>query len=766
MLWTVALLLYFAVSAFLAWGGRRLERASVWLGASPFLIHLALIGVWAGSATPDQPVTVEVLEWVPSLGVAVGFRIGTLALIFSAIVAGIGLLIVLYSWRYFGSGPRLTKFLALLALFSGGMAGLVSSDELFGLFVFWEITTVASYLLIGFDDTLARARSAALQAVLVTTAGGLAMLGGFVVLALQAGTTSISGMVAAPPSGTAVTIALVLVFVGAFTKSAQVPFHFWLPGAMAAPTPASAYLHSATMVKGGVILLILLAPAFASSPVWAPVVTTVGLATMVWGALVASRQTDLKLLLAHGTVSQLGFMVALIGLDLIAAAVAVLVGHALFKAGLFLVVGAIDKGTGTRDIRELAGLGVVAPGLAVAGALLAASMAGIPPLLGFVTKEAALDSLIAAGQWPAVVVIAAASVVTVGYTIRFWWGGFMGDHESPTTVAKPAALRALTVVPVALAGLSLVVGVVPGGLDGLVETSTGQSVKLVLWPGFTTALWVSLTVIGAGAVLGWFDVRRPFEVAYWRRLSAAGVYQASLAGLNRLADRTTGLVQNGSLPTYLAIIVTTVVTVPLVVWLSQWDGAIELALTNGIAEVALGGAAVAGAVAAARAKRRLAAVLMLGLVGYSVSGIYVVFGAPDLALTQVLIETLTVALFALVLVRLPRRFGKGPQSLSERTRIAVAAIVGVFAATAAVVITSVDPDRSIANAYIANAEAAGGTNVVNIILTNFRALDTLGEITVLAAAAIGISALVAAGRRRPDDALAPDDEQPQELVGA
>ncbi len=302
MLWTVAISLYFVVAAALGWLSRRIGRAAVLVGAIPFLIQLALIGAWAGRSTTDgagstEPV-IETIEWIPTLGVSIGFRIDTLVLIFSTMVAGIGLLVVIYSWRYFGSGPRLARFLALLALFSGGMAGLVSSDELFGLFVFWEVTTVASYLLIGFYNTQARARSAALQAVLVTTAGGLAMLAGFVVLGLEAGTSSISGMVEAAPTGTAVSIALVLVFLGAFTKSAQVPFHFWLPGAMAAPTPASAYLHSATMVKAGVFLMARMWPALAGTDAWFYILATAGLITMVMGAVIALFKDDLKALLA------------------------------------------------------------------------------------------------------------------------------------------------------------------------------------------------------------------------------------------------------------------------------------------------------------------------------------------------------------------------------------------------------------------------------------------------------------------------------------
>ena len=325
-----------------------------------------------------------------------------------------------------------------MSLFSAGMVGVVASDELLGLFVFWEITTVASYLLIGFDDEKAEARASALQAVLVTTAGGLAMLGGFVLMAMVSGTTRISAIVADPPSGTMVSVALVLIFLGAFTKSAQFPFHFWLPGAMAAPTPASAYLHSATMVKAGIVLLLLLAPGFSTTSLWLWAVTATGLITMALGAFTAFRQRDLKLLLAYGTVSQLGFMTALIGLGFTAAALAVLVAHSLFKAALFLVVGIVDKATGTRQIGELSGVGTRMPVVAVAGAIAAGSMAGLPPLLGFVTKEAAFDTLIGSETWLPLAVIALSSALTVAYAGRWWFGAFGSTRGISPVTAAPA----------------------------------------------------------------------------------------------------------------------------------------------------------------------------------------------------------------------------------------------------------------------------------------------------------------------------------------
>ena len=536
---------------------------------------------------------------------------------------------------------------------------------------------------------------------------------------------------------------------GAFTKSAQFPFHFWLPGAMEAPTPASAYLHSATMVKAGIVLLLLLAPGFAAAWLWGPIVTTVGLVTMVIGAASALRQNDLKLLLAYGTVSQLGFMVALLGVGLTGAALAVLVAHAIFKAALFLVVGVIDKRTGTRDRRRLSGLRFGAPGLALVAGLATLSMAGIPPLLGFVTKEAAYDQLVAEGSWVVLAVVAIASVATVVYSARFWWGAF-GGRQGETEVAGPSPAT-MSIPPTLLAVASLALGLYPTNLATAVAAATGQTTKLVLWPGWTSALAVSAVVIVVGSTLALAQARSSADLLWPERAgrlpSSSAAYRAAIRSLNRTAQGVTGVVQNGSLPVYLAVILTTIVVVPATVWLLGGEGAPSLPLANALPEVALGAVIVTAAIAATQAQRRLAAVLLLGVVGYATAGVYVAFGAPDLALTQLLIETLTVALFAIVLVKLPRRFGAEPRSLSRRVRLIVAGLVGAFVTGAAVLMTSVVPDRDVANAYVEASREAGGRNVVNIILTNFRALDTLGEITVLAAAAIGIGALVLAGRR-------------------
>jgi multicomponent Na+:H+ antiporter subunit A len=755
---------YFVTAAVLGLAGARLGKVIRVVAIVPFAWQLAFVAVAA--LETERRDSTESFAWIPSLGVSVSFRIDALTLVLTTVVAAVGFLIVVYSGRYMTDPGRRSRFLALMVLFSGGMAGLVVSDDLFGLFVFWEVTTVASYLLIGFDDNRPPARAAALQAILVTAAGGLAMLAGFVLVAAATGSSSITAIAASPPSGTAVTAALVLIMLGAFTKSAQFPFHFWLPGAMTAPTPASAYLHSATMVNAGIVLLILLAPAFGNEALWIGTVTAVGLVTMVVGATQAMRQRDLKLLLAHSTVSQLGFMTALIGLGITGVALAVLVGHAAFKASLFLVVGVIDKDMGTRDITRLSGLGRSRPGLAVVAGAAAMSMAGVPPLLGFVTKEAAFDALIADGAWVTLTVAALASVLTVAYTARFFFGAFgaFGSGDDSAVAPERPSPAGLILPAAALAAASLALGIVPGGLESAVGEATNQATALVLWPGWKPALAISAFVIAAGASLHLMVAQtevRERRLTLTRTLglpTAHGVYQAAIRGLNRVADFVTGLVQNGSLPVYVAVIITTVVVVPGAVWFTSVDPSPTWSAANGAPEIVLAAVAIAAGLAATRAQRRMAAALLLGGVGFAVSGLYLTFGAPDLALTQLLIETFTIALFAFVLARLPRRFGIGPRSLSRPVRIAVAALAGAFVTGAALLAGSVSPDRGVAEFYVANAPTAEGRNVVNVILTDFRALDTLGEITVLAAAGIGVAALVRAGRRKTTDSE--DSENP------
>ncbi|HVL52623.1 MAG TPA: proton-conducting transporter membrane subunit, partial [Actinomycetota bacterium] len=360
--------------------------------------------VWAASVSAPilaGGAVAQHLEWVGPLGVHLDLRVDGFTLLMIALISGIGTLIFIYSSWYFSPRPGLGKFAATLTAFAGSMLGVVLADNLLALFLFWELTSVTSYLLIGFEDHKAAARSAALQAILTTGAGGLAMLGGFVLIGQAAGTYSLSGILADPPTGGVVAGGLVLVLLGAFTKSAQVPFHSWLPAAMAAPTPVSAYLHSATMVKAGVYLLARFSPAFAPLVwFWRPVVMGVGLASMLIGALRALKQNDLKLVLAYGTVSQLGFLVLLVGAGhpaLAFAGAAMILAHGLFKATLFMLVGIIDHQAHTRDLRALSNLGWRFPAMFGIAAVAVASMAGLPPLLGFAAKEAALEAILHEG---------------------------------------------------------------------------------------------------------------------------------------------------------------------------------------------------------------------------------------------------------------------------------------------------------------------------------------------------------------------------------
>ncbi len=739
------------------------RRVAVLLAAAP----LGAMFLWAITATVtgnvlDGGALVAYLEWLPALGVSLSLRIDALSLIFLSLIAGVGLAIVAFSGGYMKKADPPGRFLALLLLFAAAMSGLVAVDNVFGLFVFWELTTVTSFLLIGYDDRKGSARAAAFQAMLTTGLGGLALLAGLVLLSHAAGTTSVAGIIAASPTGGVVTAALGLVLVGVFTKSAQFPFHFWLPGAMAAPTPVSAYLHSATMVKAGIFLLIRLAPGFAGDPIWVPLVVSVGLVTMVIGAWRALRQTDLKLLLAHGTVSQLGLMTALAGIGspaVLHAAVAMVVAHALFKSALFLTMGTVDSAAGTRDLRLLSGLGRRLPVAAIAGGLAAASMAGIAPLFGFVAKEAAFAALIEDDRWTAMGVIAVASIATVGYALRFWWGAFgakplvLESTSGEEGSTRPTA--GLVIPPLVLAAIGLVFGAAPGGVDRLVSAAAPGG-KLVLWPGWNLALALSGLVLAAGLLV---HVQREFVSRFQRSAarwahervgmpSTERGYESAVSGLNRFADRVTGIVQNGSLPIYLAIILSVTVGVPAGAWAISGGGWQGSPWAFSAAEAVLAVFVAVAAIAVTRSQSRLAAVLLLGAVGYAVAGLFVVYGAPDLALTLLLVETITVAIFAFVLMRLPRRFEVRKWRIRGWVRGTVALGVGVFVAAGTLIAAAQRTARPVSEQYADLAPGAGGTNVVNVILTDFRALDTLGEITVVGIAALGVAALVA-GLRSP-----------------
>jgi multicomponent Na+:H+ antiporter subunit A len=687
--------------------------------------------------------------------------------------------VLLYSAAYFGRRDDLGYLAGLLVGFAGAMLGIVWADGLLTLFVFWELTSITSFLLIGFDDTNPTARAAATRAFLVTGAGGLAMLAGLIILSIVGDAATISDLLADPPTGTLTNVALVLVLLGAFTKSAQFPFHFWLPGAMAAPTPVSAYLHSATMVKAGLVVVARFAPAFAAEGPWRELVVGAGLASLVIGGVRAMRQQDAKLALAHGTVSQLGFLMVLLGLGTSAttyAGVAMLLAHALFKASLFLSVGIVDHEAGTRDMRLLRGLSRALPVVAASIVVAAASMAAIPPTFGFVAKEKALDGLlhaeIGAIGTVALVGVVVGSVLTVAYTIKIAVGllgddapGIPddGDDTEPGVVAQepidPAAVHhasfGLVGAPALLALLSLVFGLAAAPVgDWLAEATASldpatSSKHLVLWPGVNEALVVSTIIVAAGVALWWFT-RSSTRVLDARRSHATMLYDRMYDGLLEGARRTTAATQSGSLPFYLAVVLTTVAA-SLVVALAAGaaDSISDPRWSNSPVEfvaVVLTGLL---AVAVVFARRRFMAAVLLGGSGYALAIVYLIQGAPDLAITQFLVETLTIVVFLLVLARLPADFAPGPRWAPRSVRIAIATAVGVTVAAFALSASESRTEPSVGEDYVALSEPeAGGRNVVNVILVDFRGFDTLGEITVLAVAGAGVVNLVRAARRQ------------------
>ena len=762
----VGLLALYAAAGLGAIGfGHRLGRRAFALALVPMLATVAWLVARSG-AILDGQVPTESIEWVPSLDIAVAVRLDGFAALLSWIVAGIGVAVVAYAARYFAPDtPDIGRLAGLLTLFAGAMLGVAVADDLLLLYTCWELTSVTSYLLIGNKHTDPKARAAALHALLVTSAGGLAMLGGFVLLGQAAGTYRLSEILADPPSGTRVTVGLAFVLLGVFTKSAQYPFHGWLPGAMAAPTPVSAYLHSATMVKAGIYLLARLAPAFATVGFWRPVVLGIGLLTMVGGGLRAMRQHDLKLLLAYGTVSQLGFLVVMFGSGVpgaTEAACVLLLAHALFKAALFLVVGVLDVRLGTRDLRELPVLGREWRAIAAVTVVSCASMAGAGPLAGFVAKEAGYESLYEASFVASKVVLIAvvlASAITVAYSLRFAWGILVAPKRAgrPTAAASTAPAARFAAPAVVLAGFSLLLGVAPGLLDPIMDAAVqsidprADPVHLALWHGFNVPLVLSVLTLGLGIVLFAKDRVVARVLATGERIpSSADAYLATLRGLNVVADRSTGVVQNGSLPVYAGVILFTAAALPGITLLREatWPGWPDP--VGGAAMVPVLAVILGGAIAAATFRRRLSAVLFLGVVGYGMAGLFLVQGAPDLALTQVAIETLSTVLFVLVFRHFPGRFEPRSTALARSLRVAISVAVAATVFSFALVAGQQPVSNDVSAEMVERAYPDGdGRNVVNVILVDFRGLDTLGEITVLAAAAIGMVALARAGRRAP-----------------
>ncbi|AYF29064.1 Na+/H+ antiporter subunit A [Micromonospora tulbaghiae] len=746
----LVLLIVHLVAALLApllvrrWG----PRACLLLALAP-----AATAVWAAAHTADVRDGGEVVEtypWISQLQLDVALRVTTLSWLMLLLVGGVGALVLVYSARYFPPGSvGLARFAAVMVAFAGAMLGLVVSDDLLLLYVFWELTTVFSYLLIGHSTERRSSRWAAAQALTVTTLGGLAMLVGFLLLGHHAGGYRWSEVAAAPlPGGGYLTVAVLLILAGALAKSAVFPFNAWLPVAMAAPTPVSAYLHAAAMVKAGIFLIGLLGPVLAPVDGWRPVTVVAGLVTLVIGGWAALRQTDLKLLLAYGTVSQLGLLTVVFGAGTPKAAlagVAMLAAHALFKAALFLVVGILDHEAGTRDLRELSGVRRTAPVLAVVATLAAASMAGVPPLLGFVGKEAALAAF--AGDPLVLIVLVVGSALTVAYSIRFLWGAFGARPGVPDTeLARPPA--AMLVPPALLAVAGLAAGPAAGWLSGLFEPYAELfgpvEEHLALWHGPTAALGLSAVVLAGGVVL--HLIRGPLAPALARLRSPVNGnqgYEWVTHGFDRLAIEVTGATQRGSLPQYLGTVLLVLVFVPGGAMLATAPWRVDLAPWDNPAQLVVCVVIAVAALLAVGARRRLTAMLLVGVTGYGTAMMFVLYGAPDVALTQFLVETATIAVFVLVLRRLPERFSARPLRRSRWVRRGIGIAAGVVMAGLALAAAGARRAPSISADFPDLALVEGyGRNVVNVTLVDIRAWDTMGEISVLVVTATGVASLI------------------------
>lgn len=725
------------------WLGRARRAQAGRLLAFAFLPGLALAALipYARAGLPVE----ATLNWVPTLDLNLVLRADGFALLFALLVSGIGFLIMFYASRYLGRDELAGRFYSWLLLFGGAMLGLVLTDNLITLFAFWELTSISSFLLIGFWDSRKASQDGAVKAFLITALGGLALLAAVILLGLEAGTWRISELDwNALRAGTLFPWAASLLLIAAFTKSAQLPFHLWLPTAMEAPTPVSAYLHSATMVKGGVFLIARFTPLLQHT-VFSEVTLYVGIATMVWGAYLAVRQTDLKALLAYSTVSQLGMLVALYGGGATFAATAHLVNHAVFKATLFMVVGIIDHQTGSRDVRVLSGLRRVLPvtvWLAVPAAL---SMAGLPPFGGFISKELLFEFMLTRGLLLTGVVVLG-SIMTFAYSIKFlrvFFGPLrLGGISEP--VRAPLRL-ALPIIP--LAAAVVLFGVWPWSntaaafFTDLARPVFGYALQpLTIWHGFNTVLYLSMITWAGGVALSF--LLRPFRKLQERLTpgwNANTVYYGALRGLVDGAELLTRHTQGASFASHLRIMFFAATGIGLFIGFRYLPAVLTPVPPSMWIAVLVLGAATYGVLAA---RSRITLLVFMGLVGYGTTLFFLLMRAPDLALTQLLIETVTVILFLSVFRFLPqlRRYSRPPHVALLDVTLGIGAGVLVVGMLLAVQTPVAVP---ISEFYLKFSKTvAGGLNVVNVLLVDFRGYDTMGEITVLAVVAVSVYALL------------------------
>ena len=712
------------------------------------------------SQVQDGPLLIE-YQWLPGLDISLTFLVDGLSLVFALLISGIGTFILIYAGSYLAGHKYLARFYVAMLAFMASMLGLVLSDNLITLFVFWELTSITSYMLIGFNHEDLEARKCALQGLFVTVAGGLALMAGLIMLAVMTGSYSLSEILASgDPLHQHVfyTGAVLCILAGTFTKSAQVPFHFWLPNAMAAPTPVSAFLHSATMVKAGVYLMARLNPALGEGELWSLMLMGFGAATMFTGAWFAFSSTGIKKVLAYSTIMALGTLTMLIGVGTelaMTAFICFLVAHSLYKGALFMIAGVLDHETGTKDITRMGGLRKAMPVTATIAAFAALSLAGLPPLFGFIAKELMLESLLDAPVWSNILLLAtvASAMLIVGVAglvaIKPFFGA-KGDtpktpHEAPV---------GMLIGPAVLTLVALVFGLLPFIPENALLTAAVASVygapvdfHLALWHGINMPLILSGVSLLAG--IGLFKLWRRIQPALYAinfagsRFGPEAGYFKMMEWITVVASWQTRMLQNGVLGTYMLVMLLITFGLAGYTMVSHYGLTLSLNLSGShFYEWGIALLLIVSAVFASATRSRLGSVASMGVLGFAVALTFILFSAPDLGITQLLVETLTVILLVLVLFKLPEFVNLSTPF--QRYRDLVVAIFGGATITMIMLaVLDIQYFDSISSYYIENsAPLAYGRNIVNVILVDFRALDTLGEIFVLCLAALGVHSML------------------------
>lgn len=705
-------------------------------------------------------------NWIPSLGINFDLFLDGLSLLFVLLITGIGSLVVLYSIYYLDLSERLSHFYIYLLLFMAAMLGVVLSDNVFVLYTFWELTSISSFLLIGYWHFKEPSRYGALKSLLITVFGGLSMLGGLIFLTVITGTTSIQQMIKSSDlilSHDYALLILIFIFIGAFTKSAQFPFHIWLPDAMEAPTPVSAYLHSATMVKAGIYLIARTSPIFADHGLFFIIVTLVGLITLVWGSYMAVRQTDLKAILAFSTISQLGMIMAMLGFGTklaIFAAIFHIINHATFKGGLFMVAGIVDVQTGTRDIRKLGGLMSFMPIAATLTLLASFSMAGVPlPFLnGFYSKEMFFEAAFSldttsllASLLPFLAVFG--SIFTFVYSMYFFFGVFSKGKKNQLERQPKEAKLGMLLSPIILTIGLILIGLFPNWINDRLITFAATSVSgtsnyetIKFWHGMSTPFVMSLVVVGVGSLLYIFKSK-------WERIyqtlpgsfSFNKVYDWMLGKLYHYPYQINRLHMTGSVRNYMAIILATlsIITLGFMFMTGGFTFSTADLAEVTVLEIVIILMIITAAIGTLFMNHKVSAILVLGIVGYGVAMLFVLYRAPDLALTQLVIETVTVVLFLLAFYHLPRLEKRSEPLRTKAVNLFIALSFGGLMTLIGISAHSTDWFDKISDYFIETSlSIAGGRNVVNVILVDMRGIDTLFEITVLGIAGLAVYSLI------------------------